>query len=165
MNTPFASVALGVLIVSAPAGWCGDWPQWRGPTRTGYASVDAPVPASLPKELKPVWKISVGGGFSAPIIAGDKLVYLDEQQGKEVVHLLDTATGQERWRVAYDEVFQDEWGIGPRATPIIDENHLYVQSCRGEFLCLDLNEGKTIWKTSYEKDFGVKFLGSKASSG
>ena len=166
MNTPFASVALWcVLIVSAPTGWCGDWPQWRGPTRTGYASVDAPVPTSLPKELKPVWKISVGSGFSAPIIAGGKLVYLDEQQGKEVAHLLDAATGQELWRVAYDEAFQDEWGIGPRATPIIDEDHLYVQSCRGEFLCLDLNEGKTIWKTSYEKDFGVKFLGSKANSG
>ena len=166
MNTFFTpAVLLSFLIISTPAGWCGDWPQWRGPNRTGYATDGAPVPASLPKELKPVWKISVGGGFSAPIISGGRLVYLDEQQGKEVVHLLDAATGKELWRVAYDEAFQDEWGIGPRATPTIDDERLYVQSCKGEFLCLELKEGKTIWKTSYEKDFGVKFLGSKANSG
>src|SRR5437773_2016625 len=26
-------------------------------------------------------------------------------------------------------------------------------------------DGKTVWQTSFEKDFGVKFLGSKASEG
>src|SRR5262249_36171504 len=40
-----------------------------------------------------------------------------------------------------------------------------VQSCRGEFRCLNLADGKTIWSTSFEKDFGVKFLGSKANEG
>jgi len=166
MNTLFTPVALlFVLIASVHHGWCGDWPQWRGPHRTGYAVGDASAPSSLPKELKPVWKISVGGGFSAPIISGNRLVFLDEQQGKEVAHLLDTATGKELWRVDYDDVFQDEWGAGPRATPTIDEDRLYVQSCKGEFRCLNLKDGRALWRTSYEKDFGVKFLGSKASSG
>jgi outer membrane protein assembly factor BamB len=67
--------------------------------------------------------------------------------------------------VEYAEAFQDEWGIGPRATPILDQERLYVQSCSGEFHCLDFKDGKTIWQTSFEKDFGVKFLGSKANSG
>src|SRR5262245_1727399 len=112
MKTPSLPVALlSILIVSAQVGWCGDWPQWRGPNRTGYASESGAVPNAVPKELKPLWKIPVGAGFSAPIISGGKLVYLDEQQGKEVVHLLDAATGKELWRVAYDDVFQDEWGI------------------------------------------------------
>ena len=40
-----------------------------------------------------------------------------------------------------------------------------MQSCDGEFRCLSLADGKTIWGTSFEKDFGVKFLGSKANEG
>src|SRR5205823_3233182 len=42
---------------------------------------------------------------------------------------------------------------------------LYVQACNGEFLCLSLADGKVRWQTSYAKDFGVKFLGSKANEG
>jgi outer membrane protein assembly factor BamB len=42
---------------------------------------------------------------------------------------------------------------------------VYVQACNGDFKCLSLADGKEIWKTSFEKDFGVKFLGSKANEG
>src|SRR5688572_24987187 len=143
----------------------GDWPQWRGPARSGHAATDLPAPAALPKELKPAWKLSVGGGHSAPIVAGNRLVYLDENGSREIAHVVDAATGKELWQVDYADRFQDEWGAGPRATPIIDGERLYVQSCNGEFRCLSLADGKTIWQTNFEKDFGVKFLGSKANEG
>ena len=141
-----------------------DWPQYRGLNRNGYASANAEI-NSLPKELKPVWKISTGGGFSSPVVAAGKLVYLDEQEGKEVAHLLDASSGQEIWRADYANVFQDEWGAGPRATPLIEGDRVYVQSCDGEFRCLNLADGKTIWRANFEKDFGVKFLGNKANEG
>src|SRR5262245_5199198 len=142
-----------------------DWPQWRGPLRTGHVPADAPAPTTLPRELKPVWKISVGGGFSGTIVAGNKLIYLDENGRREVAHALDATTGRELWQTDYADRFQDEWGAGPRATPFLDQDRLYVQACNGEFRCLNLTDGKTIWQTSYEKDFGVKFLGSKANEG
>src|SRR5260221_2599880 len=154
-----------LLALSAIASRAGDWPQWRGPNRNAYAPADAPAIKSLPTELKPVWKISIGGGVSSPIVAGGKLVYLDVDEGKEVAHLLQASSGQEIWRIPYANAFQDEWGAGPRSTPILDGGRLYVQSCTGEFRCLNLADGKTIWGVSYEKDFGVKFLGSKANEG
>ncbi len=157
---------LAVLLlapVGSPAGT--DWPQWRGPMRDGHVPAGAPALAALPKELKPVWKIPVGSGFSAPIVAGNTLVYLDENGRRELAHALDAATGRELWQVEYAERFQDEWGAGPRATPLLDGDRLYVQSCNGEFRCLKIADGKTIWQTSFEKDFGVKFLGSKANEG
>ena len=157
-----SSLAFALALQS---GLAADWPQWRGPARDGHAPADAPVIASLPKELKPLWKISAGGGFSSPVIARGRLVYLDEQQGRETVHLLDTASGREIWRLPYAELYADEWGAGPRSTPIIEDDRLYVQSCSGEFRCLNLADGTTVWQTSFEKDFGVKFLGSKAKEG
>ena len=168
MNTALASIAsflVSALVLSPLAGVAGDWPQWHGPSRSGHASADAPAPTTLPKELKPAWKIPVGGGHSAPVVAGNRVVYLDENGTREVAHALDAGTGREIWKVDYADRFQDEWGAGPRATPMIDGDRLYVQSCNGEFCCLSLVDGKTIWRTSFEKDFGVKFLGSKANEG
>lgn len=123
------------------------------------------APAALPREVKPVWKLSIGGGFSSPVVAGDKLVYLDGQEGKEVVHVVNAATGKEIWRNPFTEIFGDEWGTGPRSTPMVDGDRVYVQACNGEVRCFQLANGKELWKLSYDKDFGVKFLGSKAREG
>ena len=164
-NRAHALLWLVVSWLSLGSASSSDWPQWRGPTRTGHASAEAPAVASLPAELNPVWKISVGGGFSSPIVADDKLIYLDELDGREFAHALEARTGKELWRVAYAKASQDEFGPGPRSTPIIDDKRLYVQACDGEFRCLNLADGQTIWQASFEKDFGVKFLGSKAREG
>jgi outer membrane protein assembly factor BamB len=153
-----------VALLFATSLFAGDWPQWRGPHRDGYAQNEKGLTA-LPKELKPDWKISIGGGFSAPVVIANKLVYLDENGSSEVAHLVDADTGKEVWKVNYADRFSDEWGAGPRATPIIDDGRVYVQACNGEFKCLNLSDGQEIWKTSFEKDFAVKFLGSKANEG
>ena len=142
----------------------GNWPQWRGPNRTGYAQ-DAQNITSLPKEVKPVWKIDIGGGFAAPVVQGNALIYVDENGSREFAHRIDAATGREVWKTDYAKAESDEWGAGPRATPIIDGERVYVQSMNGEFRCLDLASGKTIWQTSFDQQFGVKFLGSKAREG
>jgi outer membrane protein assembly factor BamB len=143
----------------------GDWPQWRGPDRTGHVAQQEHLPDSLPASLKPVWKLEIGGGFSSPVVASGKLVYLDARDGKEEAHAIETSSGREIWHTGYAEVFEDEWGPGPRSTPTMDGDRVYVQSCDGEFRCLNLADGKTIWRVNFDKDFGVKFLGSKANEG
>jgi outer membrane protein assembly factor BamB len=157
----------GMIVFScfARAAHGGDWPQWLGPSRDGHTAADFPALEKLPSELKIVWRKKIGGGFSSPVVAGGKLIVFDENGSAEVVHLLDAKTGAEIWNASIGDVFQDEWGAGPRSTPIIDGDRVYVQSCKGEFRCLNLATGATIWGVSFEKDFGVKFLGSKANEG
>ena len=123
------------------------------------------MPTWLPPDLNAAWKISIGGGFSSPVVAGGKLVYLDENGNQEVAHLIEAKTGKGIWNVPFADRYEDEWGAGPRSTPLIDGERVYVQSCKGEFRCLSLADGKVIWGTSFDKHFGVKFLGSKANSG
>lgn len=158
------AVVFGAGLVAEVASG-GDWPQWRGPNRDGHAAADAPPVTALATNPRVLWKLAVGGGFASPVIAGGKLVYLDERDQKETAHCLDAATGKEIWSVPFSDSYQDEWGAGPRSTPFIDGDRVYAQSCRGEFRCLSLADGKTIWQTSFEKDFGVVFLGSKAREG
>jgi outer membrane protein assembly factor BamB len=155
-------LALGWLTNGA---WGGDWPQWLGPGRDGHAAADATPVEKLAPDLKVVWRKKIGGGYSSPVVAGGKVVYFDENGEEEVAHLLGCKTGAEIWKTGIGKVYRDEWGAGPRSTPLIDGDRVFVQSCMGEFRCLDLASGKVLWGVSFERDFGVKFLGSKSNEG
>ena len=158
-------VLFSLALMNATRLVAGDWPQWHGPTRDCRVPLGETTPTSLPPDLNAVWKISIGGGFSSPVVAGGKLVYLDENGKQEVAHLIEAKTGKRIWNVPFADRYEDEWGAGPRSTPLIDGERVYAQSCNGEFRCLSLADGRVIWRTSFDKDFGVKFLGSKANSG
>lgn len=156
-------IALSLSVLAACSTLAADWGQWRGPTRDGRAPAAEKIPANFPAGLSPAWKIPVGGGHSSPVAAGGKLVFMDAAEGKETIHCLDAATGKEIWKQAITEAYSDEWGAGTRATPFIDGDRVYGQTCSGEFRCYELATGKEIWKTSYENDWGVKF-GPRATS-
>ena len=157
MKFTFCSAAL-VLAAHAHA---ADWAQWRGPNRDGHLAASI---ATLPKEAKPLWSIPVGSGQASPIVASGKLIYLDEQNGQEVAHAVDLKTGKELWQtpVGQSEAFENAYGTGPRCTPLIDGDRLYVQTCRGEFSCLGLADGKKIWRTDFDKDWAAPFFGNKS---
>jgi outer membrane protein assembly factor BamB len=159
MGLVFVGVIFAAVILQAAA---ADWPQWRGPNRDGHVAGGEVFPEALPATPKPIWQKSIGGGFSSPVIQGGKLLYLDTTDGRETAHLVDSLTGTELWHVDYAAEFGDEWGNGPRSTPIIDQDRAYVQSCDGEFRCLSLADGKTIWRANFDKDFGAHFLGNHA---
>jgi outer membrane protein assembly factor BamB len=148
----------------ASAAEAGDWPQWRGPHRDGHAAPDEPAITRLPADLKPAWRVSIGPGFSSPIVAGGKVIFLDARDGREVVHALDPATGRQSWEHDLAAAFGDEWGTGPRSTPFADGDLLFVQSCNGEFQCLSLADGRLRWRTNFEQ-FGITFVGTKVQEG
>jgi outer membrane protein assembly factor BamB len=161
----FCGVVTLALLAETARVRADDWPQWFGPRRDGHAAADAPAVTQLAPELKVLWRKKIGGGFSSPVVAGGRLVFFDENGQEEVAHLLDARTGAETWNAAIGSVYRDEWGAGPRSTPVIDGDRVFVQSCKGEFRCLNMANGSVLWGVSFEKDFGVKFLGSKANEG
>ena len=140
-----------------------DWAQWRGPNRDGHTSF---VLSALPKEPKTLWSIPIGNGQASPLVAGGKLIYLDEQGNQEVAHAVDLKTGKELWHTAVgeSEAFENAYGTGPRCTPLVDGDRVYTQTCRGEFRCLALADGKVIWKTSFATDWDAPFFGNKSNA-
>src|ERR1051325_5940284 len=77
--------------------FASDWPQWRGLYRDGHSLENLPKLNKLPEPGNAIWKKSIGGGFSSPVIAKGKLVFLDESRGKEYAHCLDAKTGSQLW--------------------------------------------------------------------
>lgn len=154
-------IFLSALVIFSATGLHGeDWPQWRGPMRTGHVSVNAKVPVALPIEPKTIWRFKVGEGFASPVVAGGKVFYFDNQEGKETLHAINAADHQELWRASVDDVFHDEQGPpGPRCTPLVDGDYVFPQSGKGELQCLRIADGQRVWRVNFRKDFGAAFLG------
>ena len=154
---------IGLLwVVSCLSMSAADWPQWRGPERNGHAP--GASLEKLPSSPRVVWKIAAGPGLASPVVAGDKAFLFDAVDKKETLHAVDRKTGKKIWSAAIDETFHDSQGPdGPRSTPLVDGNRVYVVSCRGELQCLDVKDGSVVWRTNFA-DFGVKFIGEKGTA-
>src|SRR5437763_280500 len=99
-----------LLMLSASLGlrplWGDDWPQWRGPTRTGHVPAGAPVPSRLTPDPPVVWRLKIGEGFASPVVAGGRVYYFDNQEGHETLHAIQASDSTELWKAAVDVVFK-----------------------------------------------------------
>ena len=156
----FLMAALG-LLVPMPA---ADWPQWRGPHRDGHSSERLSADRDPLQGLQePIWRRSVGRGYASPVVSSGTLVWLDAVQDQETAHAADVATGTPRWSVTVGPVFSDEFEPGPRCTPVVDGDRVYVQTALGEFQCLDLRDGSLRWRFHFG-DYGMRWVADRASN-
>ncbi len=160
-----AFVFISAVVLSAAGGRAEDWAQWRGPERTGHVPESWPVPAKLPAVPGVVWRIKTGESFASPVVSAGKVFYSDNVGGKETLHAIDAANAKELWSAAIDDVHQDTQGPpAPRCTPLADGDRVYAQSCRGELQCLNVADGKLIWRVNYPNDLGAVFIGEKGKA-
>ena len=70
-------------------------------------------------QLKLLWEIRKGNGYTAPVLAGDRLIFFHRVGDEEVAECLHRETGQRFWRAGYAVEYQDRYGYtnGPRCTP------------------------------------------------
>jgi outer membrane protein assembly factor BamB len=125
-----------------------DWPQFLGPTRTGTAAAsEAALPESLPLDLKPVWKKSVGAGFAGPAVAAGKVILFHRESSDMTTEALDPATGKMLWRSTYITDYIDSFGFdnGPRAVPAVADGRVFTFGPEGRVTTMDLETGKELW--------------------
>jgi outer membrane protein assembly factor BamB len=128
------------------------WPGFRGPatdgTQHGMAFSDD-WQANPPKEL---WRIAVGPAWSSFAVAGNYLVTQEQRGEDEAVVCYDGNTGAQVWEHAIpSRFFEALGGLGPRATPSIDDGAVYAMGAEGWLLKLDATSGKLLWKVDLRK--------------
>src|SRR5829696_5203074 len=147
--------ALALAVAFASTAAAADWLHYRGPAHDGSTPEKvAPFPSSGPREL---WRAQVGTGLSSVVVAGDRAFTAGYQNGKEALVCLDTKTGKALWTQNWagklgDYLFEG----GPRATPTVDDKHVYMLGADGHVICADLATGKPVWERELVKDFGGK---------
>ncbi|HTH46016.1 MAG TPA: PQQ-binding-like beta-propeller repeat protein, partial [Candidatus Limnocylindria bacterium] len=145
--------SLIALLAFMSVAHAADWPQWRGPTRTGHSAADEKPLTILPAEPRLLWRLKTGAGWASPVVAAGKVFYADNQGGQETLHAVSATDGRELWRTNVDAVMHDEQGPdGPRGTPLAEGDRVYVQSCLGELQCRRVADGGLVWRTNYRSD-------------
>lgn len=124
-----------------------DWPQWNGPNRDGL-SAETGLLKSWPQDGPPqIWQIQgCGKGYSGPAIVDDYLYTLGSVDGKTFALALDAATGNEIWRTELAPELTNGWGDGPRSTPTVNGNRVYVMTGQGTLAALRDSDGQVMWK-------------------
>jgi outer membrane protein assembly factor BamB len=138
-----------------------DWPQWRGPERTGISQESGLLkqwPAGGPKLL---WQVNdIGDGFSTPSVVGTR-IYLMSNRGmeNEFVQALSTVDGKPIWTTRVGNVGnpnQNPPYPKARSTPTVDGDSIYALGSDGDLACLEPGNGKIRWQKSLRKEFDGK---------
>lgn len=146
------------LVPVGPAAVADDWPQWQGPDRNAV-SKEKGLLQEWPTGGPPLaWKVKgLGGGDSAPSVAGGKLFGMSNRGADEVVWALSEADGKELWATPLGPAFQQrvpQSKEGPACTPTVDGDRLYVLGVGGDLACLRATDGHILWRLSLTKEFG-----------
>jgi outer membrane protein assembly factor BamB len=147
-----------------------DWPQWLGAKRDGVWR-ETGILDRFPKDGPKVsWRTPIGGGFSGPAVAGDRVFVTDRQlapgaknpddpfskakvEGSERVLCLDAKTGKILWTHEYECTYKISYPAGPRTTPLVSGGKVYTLGAMGDLFCLDAETGKVVWSKNFPKDY------------
>ncbi len=157
-------LTLGLLVATSAlyAAESDDWPQWRGPTRDGVAP-GAQWPESLGEDALTLgWRVELGPSYSGPIVVGERVFTTETRDEQtEVASAYNRRTGERLWEVEWPgsltvPFFAAANGSWIRATPVADEDTLYVAGIRDVLVALDTETGAQRWRLDFPAEVGTE---------
>ena len=158
---PFlATLFACLLLADVSFAQHADWPQWRGPNRDGKAAEQKLLQQWTGDGPQQLWEFSnAGAGFSAVSVVDGKLFTLGKRDGGCVAMCIDVNTGKQIWQRKFagpgkDDDYNHGWGGGPRSTPTVDGDQVFVLSDLGILAALSKDSGDIQWSIDLVKDHG-----------
>jgi outer membrane protein assembly factor BamB len=145
------------VLLPGAAALADDWPQWQGPDRNAV-SKERGLLQEWPEGGPPLaWKANgIGEGMGGIAVSGGRIYTTGDRDGTAWLYALKESDGKLAWKAKIGrggEVGFIFHPAGPRATPTVDGDRLYILSQHGELLCFT-TDGKEVWRTDYVKDLG-----------
>ena len=155
-----AWAAAATLVSASAVLTASDWPEWRGPARTGV-STEKGLPNTWSTAGENLaWRIPYGGR-SSPVVFGDHL-YLQTSSGagptlQERLICFNADTGKLLWERKYNLFTSD---VPPHriawASPAVDPATGNVFAFSGNGLLMSYTpDGKPLWERSLAEEFGM----------
>jgi outer membrane protein assembly factor BamB len=165
MKHPY--IAAVVLVAGLTIGVAGqspappaDWPQWRGPDRNGLSKESGLLPQWPASGPPLVWSISsLGDGYGSLAVKDDRIFVQGSNGRQSIVYVLNRADGKGIWSKALGPGVGNDRGPGPRGTPTVDGDRVYVLTENGDLACLKALDGTAVWQRNILKDFGGRNIG------
>lgn len=167
---PLATLAVTLSVsVDGLAQTAVSWSAYRGPGGDGR-SAEKLGTKTVPSDA--VWKVPTETGFSSFSVADGKAytLVIREIDGNpmEVCVALDAATGKELWeaglgiggRYGHDGgnsgAKGNEGGDGPRSTPVVSGDKVYVLDSHLRLFALNASDGEPVWSVDLVASHGAK---------
>src|SRR5205085_6431242 len=140
-----------------------DWPRFLGPTGDN-ASAETGILTAWPKGgLKKLWDCKLGLGYAPPAVAAGKLYHFDRFDDDARLTCRNAETGELVWTYSCPTKYEDFYGYdnGPRCSPVVDGDRVYIYGADGVLVCLSAADGKELWKvdTKAKYQFHQNFFG------
>ena len=156
-----ACAALAALATASLA--AEDWPEWRGAGRLGVWT-ETGIVDDLPDELLVRWRTPIRSGYSGPAVAGGRIFITDWLEdpnsrtldGTERAVALDEETGEVLWTHEWEtgyRMLSVAYAIGPRATPTVDGDRVYIVGATGRLFCFNVETGDVLWQKDYVAEY------------
>lgn len=139
----------------------GDWPQYRGLTHDGHSDeVIRTNWAENPPQV--LWKVPLDPALSSIAVAGGRAFTQARRrmngEDREFCVALDADTGRELWASDVGLAYYPNGGVGsddgPRSTPTIEGDRVYVLSSYLDLHCFNAANGEVIWSKDLRAEFG-----------
>lgn len=137
-----------------------DWPQWRGAQRDGHAAPQMLAESWESRTPKLKWEASnLGTGYSSVSIVDRRLFTMGSNEQNCFTACYDSQTGKPIWRTNISRPgvgadYNRGWGGGPRSTPTVDGNQVFVLSDVGVVAALKRDSGDLLWKVDLVAEHG-----------
>jgi len=160
------------LTAAAPQISAEDWPGWMGANRDGVYTESGVMDQIPSSGLKVKWRKPIEGGYAGPAVADGRVFVFDYErkagdivnnpgqraalQGSERLLVFDQETGETLWKYEYDCPYKISYPVGPRCTPTVDGDRVYLLGSEGDLTCLNTASGERVWSRSFKNDFGAE---------
>jgi outer membrane protein assembly factor BamB len=139
----------------------GDWLQYRGPNHDGISTevIRTNWTDSPPRQL---WKVPLAPALSSFTVSAGKVFTQVHRvvngQDREICVALSADTGQELWATPLGPAQYPDGGVGsddgPRSTPSVDGNFVFVLTSYLKLACLDIGDGHVVWSRDLVAQYG-----------
>ena len=140
----------------------GDWPQYRGPNHDGI-STETIRTNWLEEPPREVWRVPLGPGLSSFSVAGRRAFTLVRRpvsgQDQEFCIALNADTGAELWASdPLGRAYYPDGGVGiddgPRSTPAVDADRVFVLTSYLRLYSLSITNGGILWSKDLMTEYG-----------
>jgi outer membrane protein assembly factor BamB len=162
----------GVLLFITSLCSAGEWPQWRGPQRSGHTDEDnLPLTWDGKTQDNVLWKAAADFGHSSPIVCGDrvfltasvrKLPKGSDQTAANQLHRVAcyrTTDGMRLWQTDLEPGSWDTEFSFTASTPVSDGERVFALFGSGTIVALDFG-GKLLWQKKLPGPFKAEWLSS-----
>jgi outer membrane protein assembly factor BamB len=137
----------------------GEWTQFRGADRSGVSS-EKGLLKQWPADGPPlVWKATdIGSGFSSVAVSHGRAYTQGKHDGNDWIVALDIKDGKQLWSKQIGAEYSNDKGGGPRSTPTVVGDAMYVFDASGDLWCLATEDGAPRWHVNVLEKFGGENL-------